>query len=193
MRLALLYLSTYRTLYFKYKNRYRLQVYTTLYILDEKKNICNWPNLKYTMHFIFQVEKQISITNILYILYFGQKNKYLQLARSQIYAWLYILRRKTGICNQSDCKYMSNFIFQIKKQMFISDQVSGICPTSYFGSKIRYLQLVRFQVYVKLYILDSKIGAWNYWLQINIVFYILNEKISISCKYTLYFKFWMGK
>ena len=73
----------------------------------------------YLSDLIFWVEKPVPITSQVagtYLaLYFKCENRYLELARSQVNAQLYILGEKIGICDQPSKKYMSDFIFWVEK------------------------------------------------------------------------------
>lgn len=71
---------------------YRLQVYIKFNILDAKTCIYDQPGFRYTLGFIFQVEKQILATVMLY----------------------------------TYCKYLSDFIFWMKKQIPAIGQVLDI-------------------------------------------------------------------
>ena len=57
----------YLASYFGWKNRYlqpgRPEIYNRLYISDGKIGICNWPNLKYMLDFIFRLVNHIFIIN----------------------------------------------------------------------------------------------------------------------------------
>lgn len=116
-------------LYFLWKNRYmqpvRPLISFRLGILSRKIST----SCKYMSGFIFFVREQILLIsqtfNIFWTMYFLWKNRYWL----QVHIQPYILGEKTGICNWSSVRYLSSFVFLVKKQVTIADiyLVSSFC------------------------------------------------------------------
>ncbi len=132
--------GTHCALYFEWENKYRWQVqdicgwvirylqlarpqvHAQFHILGRITGTCNRPGLRYMSGFIFWVGKQVSAINQVVgtslASYFRRKNMYLQPARPQIHAWLYILGRKTSTYDRPGLRYIYilGFIFLVKKK-----------------------------------------------------------------------------
>lgn len=107
LNLLLLYCNFY-----KQKNKKYVYIISLIHlqILYPQYNFYLWinenntkyyqPSLRYILHLIFQMKKQIVLTRlvsvILYISYFCQKNRYMQLTRFFLYIRFHILSRETS-------------------------------------------------------------------------------------------------
>lgn len=84
------------------------------------------------LHLILLLDNWVLDISITYTLYIKLDNKYLQLARSQVYAKLHILDGKINTCKYWLQLY-TTFIFWVEKQILATSQVLDICRTFYFG------------------------------------------------------------
>ena len=144
---------------------YQSQIYVALHILGGKQDTCNRPGLRYMLHLIFSLDKQVTIAGTHRTLYFGWENRYLRLpvagircasyfewvnrylqpARSHVHVAHQVLGRYKGTWDRPGCRdwpgrrYTSRLMFHVGRKVPATGLVSGKSFASGFGQDQRYL------------------------------------------------------